>query len=76
MFMELGMKLDNLMTKGGRWHRKRFWYKIYAHFYINILIKNRVFDDDSFNYFMNTIFFNKQIWGWQYELFQKRYRGE
>ena len=71
------MKLDNLIEDVKGWHRQRMCYKIYGHYFITKKIKTNSFKDDkSFQYFMNTVKNNNQIWDWQYKLFYKMYKGE
>lgn len=74
MFMELGMKLDNLIERIRIWNTQRFWCKIYGHFYIRRKIKAKAFKDyNSFKYFIKTARANNQIWDWQYKKFRKMF---
>lgn len=75
MFMELGMKLDNLIERIKEWHRGMFWYKIYAYFFIRKKIKTKAFKDDKhFEHFMESLKYKGQIWEWQYKMFWKMYK--
>ena len=77
MFMELGMKIDDLLDCIRMWNTQRIWYKVYGHFYIKKKIKTKAFKNyQSFQYFMNMVKGNNQIWDWQYKLFYKMYKGE
>jgi hypothetical protein len=70
MFMELGRRLDNFLVDVRRWNTQRIWYKIYGHFFISQMIRKRGFDDrEHFDYFMDIVLKNKQIFRWQYDSF-------
>lgn len=68
MFMELGIKLDNLIEDIKLWNTQRIWYKPIAYLKIKKWIKAKKFNGNNhFNIFMNTTKKNKQIWNWQYD---------
>lgn len=77
MFMELGMKLDNLIQTIISWNTQRIWYKPYAYFRIKRWIRKCAFaNDEHFYRFMDSIIKVNIIWKWQYDRLVNLYKGD
>lgn len=74
MFETLGRKLDRILFTIKEWNYGRVWYKLYGHIFIIYKIRTKGFDGrESFEWFMDTVLKNNQIYKWQYERLVKQF---
>lgn len=66
MFMELGMKLDNLIAAINNFIKNKHLGSFYYKWYLYFKLPGRI-DEPNYYIFIDRLYKNKQLYRWQYE---------